>query len=62
MEAKFSERDDRGRLFVDCTECERGIIGKDKGSCACGLKHMKGHTGGCFNGELLKTLEVKENL
>lgn len=55
-EAKFSERDNRGHLSVDCTECKKGSQG-DK-SCASGSRIKKGHQGSCFNGELLEGLEV----
>ena len=57
--AKFSEKDSRGHVFVDCTECERGFNGSDKDKCSSGFKHKKGHKGGCFSGELLSVLEVQ---
>ena len=54
--AKFSERDNRGKLSVDCIECVRGSKG-DK-SCSAGWRIKKGHQGSCFNGELFSNLEV----
>ena len=56
--AKFSERDTRGMLSVDCSECERGGNGSDPDKCASGWKHKKGRRGACFMGTLLKGLEV----
>ncbi|MES0445037.1 MAG: hypothetical protein ABUJ92_00690 [Desulfobacterales bacterium] len=60
MEAKFSERDNRGALFVDCVECKRGHNGKDEDKCSAGSKHKKGHRGGCFSGTLIEGLEVTQ--
>lgn len=57
--AKFSEKDSRGHLFVDCAECERGGNGSDKDKCSCGWQVKKGKNGGCFSGTLLTGLEVK---
>lgn len=56
--AKFSEKDSRGMLCVDCTECERGRNGSDKDKCSSGYRYKKGHQGACFMGELIKGLEV----
>ncbi|MDA8428910.1 MAG: hypothetical protein M0T70_06600 [Geobacteraceae bacterium] len=58
MKAKYSERDSRGALFVDCSECERGGNGSDPDKCSSGWHHKKGRKGGCFMGALLKDLEV----
>lgn len=58
MKAKFSERDTRGMLFVDCSECDRGGNGTAVDKCASGWKHKKGRKGGCFMGTLLANLEV----
>jgi len=56
--AKFSERDNRGKLFVDCSECNRGGNGIVGDKCSSGWKIKKGRVGGCFIGELLPTLKV----
>ncbi|MEC6833014.1 hypothetical protein VXS06_14700 [Photobacterium toruni] len=56
--AKYSERDTRGHLCVDCFECERGINGNDPDKCSSGVRNKKGHMGSCFNGTLISSLEV----
>ena len=56
--AKYSFKDTRGALFVDCSECSRGGNGNDKDKCSSGWKHKKGNNGGCFIGELLPDLKV----
>ena len=58
MKAKFSILDTRGKLFVDCSECDRGGNGSDADKCAAGWKYKKGKKGGCFMGTLLEGLEV----
>jgi len=58
MKAKYSKKDTRGALQVDCSECERGGNGSDKDKCSCGWKIKKGNKGGCFCGTLLSNLEV----
>lgn len=55
----YSERDSKGRLYVDCTECQKGFNGYK--SCASGHRIQKGHTGGCFNGTLLTCYEDRPN-
>ncbi len=56
--AKYSEKDTKGKLFVDCSECERGGNGSDKDKCSSGWRHTKGRKGGCFIGTLLAGLEI----
>ncbi len=58
--AKFSNRDDKGRLYVDCSECERGGNGSDIDKCASGWRTRKGRKGGCFSGTLMAGLEVEK--
>ena len=58
--AKYSHRDTKGKLFVDCSECCRGGNGMDTNKCSCGWQVKRGKQGGCFCGELIPTLEVKE--
>lgn len=58
-QAKYSMRDDKGKLFVDCSECDRGGNGAAKDKCACGWRTKKGLQGGCFMGDLLPGMEVK---
>ena len=56
--ARFSERDNKGKLYVDCSECNRGGNGKEKDLCSCGWKIKTGRRGGCFLGTLLPGLEM----
>ncbi|NOR71603.1 MAG: hypothetical protein GQ532_18270 [Methylomarinum sp.] len=56
--AKYSEYDNRGNLYVDCSECDRGANGTDKDKCAAG-KYKRGNKGGCFLGTLLPELKMK---
>lgn len=56
--AKWSEKDNRGHLSVDCSECTRGGNGNAKDKCASGWKIKKGGMGSCFSGELIEGLEV----
>lgn len=59
-QAKYSERDNRGMLCVDCSECKRGGNGADKEKCSSGHRHKKGNKGACFMGELIDNLFVPE--
>jgi hypothetical protein len=54
--AKYSRKDSRGKLFIDCTECQKGHNG-DK-SCSAGWRTKKPNKGGCFCGELRDDLEL----
>jgi hypothetical protein len=56
----YSEPDNRGMIYVDCTECERGANGSDKDKCSAGWRYKKGGMGGCFAGTL--TPEIAERL
>lgn len=58
--AKHSEKDSRGHLNVDCSECTRGGNGQDKDKCSCGWQIKRGKQGSCFSGALLPGLFVKE--
>lgn len=49
----YSQYDNRGRLKVDCSECERGGNGSDKDKCVCGYKVKKPKNRGCFLGTLM---------
>ena len=54
--AKYSKKDTRGTLCVDCSECARGGNGNDENKCSSGWKIKKGNKGSCFCGELLPGL------
>ena len=56
--AKYSEKDSRGVLCVDCIECNRGPRGCDPDICAAGVKIKKGHQGSCFSGTLISGLTI----
>jgi len=51
--------DKKGNLYVDCTECERGINGKDIDSCSAGWKRKKAGRG-CFIGTIIKEIDLTE--
>jgi len=51
----YSEVDTRGKLSVDCSECDRGGNGSAVDKCSCGWKVKKPHKGACFLGDLLPT-------
>lgn len=49
----YSKVDNRGRVYVDCTECERGVNGQsDSDKCSCGWQRKRPGMG-CFCGDLL---------
>ncbi len=52
MSKKHSFTDKDGRLWVACSECNRGGNG-DK-SCACGARIKRFNGLGCFCGEVIK--------
>lgn len=56
--AKHSNKDSKGRLYVDCSECDRGGNGNAEDKCSCGWKVKKGKQGGCFLGILIDGLEA----
>lgn len=58
--AKHSFRDTKGKLCVDCSECERGGNGSAQDKCSCGWRIKRGKQGGCFMGDLLEGLEVSQ--
>jgi len=53
--------DNKGKLYVDCTECTRGHNGDDKDKCSSGWQHKKKHLFGCFLG-ILKSNVPREEL
>jgi len=56
--AKYSKKDTRGHLYVDCSECDYGGNGKDKDKCSSGWQYKRGNKGGCFLGKLQSDLEI----
>jgi hypothetical protein len=57
--AIYSQRDSRGVIFVDCSECERGANGSEKDKYSCGWRTKKGGKGGCFMGTLIPSVREK---
>ena len=47
--------DTKGKLWIACSECDRGGNGsdKDKDKCSCGHKVRKFNGLGCFGGNLM---------
>lgn len=58
--AKYSFYDSKGKLYVDCSECNRGGKGADKDKCSYGWRVKRGKQGGCFAGTLIEGLTVKK--
>ena len=56
--AKYSKRDSTGKLYVDCSECDRGGNGSATDKCSCGWQTKRGKQGGCFSGTLRNGLTV----
>jgi len=52
MKKLASFYDSNGKLYIDCTECEKGKNGSDSNKCSCGIRVKKPNQGGCFNGYL----------
>lgn len=59
--AKYSEYDSKGKLYVDCSECNLGGNGNDKDKCSAGWRVKKGRMGGCFCGTLIECLVMTDN-
>ena len=51
--------DNKGMLFIDCSECERGGNGSDIDKCSFGWKVKKTNKGGCFIGTIKKEIDLK---
>jgi len=49
-----SFKDTKDRLWVACSECNRGGNGTDKDKCSCGWQCKKFNGKGCFGGELIE--------
>lgn len=45
--------DSKGKLYIDCAECNRGGNGEDPEKCSCGHKVTKTQKAGCFIGVLM---------
>jgi hypothetical protein len=56
--AKHSKKDASGKLYVACSECDRGGNGSAKDKCSCGWQIKRGGKSGCFMGTLLSGLSV----
>lgn len=49
----YSIIDNRGKISIDCSECDRGGNGSDKDKCSCGWKVKKPKRGSCYIGLLM---------
>lgn len=49
----YSGIDTKGKLCVDCSECDRGGNGSDPDKCSCGHKIKKPKRCGCYIGILM---------
>lgn len=57
LRSKYSGKDSRGYIYIDCSECERGGNGSDIDKCSCGFRVKKGGNGLCFLGTLMSKYE-----
>jgi len=55
--ASFYDTNDK--LYVDCSECERGGNGSDDDKCSCGARIKQKNKGGCFCGILIPSVKNK---
>ena len=60
MKKIFSFYDNKGKLYVDCTECERGKNGSDKDKCSAGWKFKKPGVSGCFIGDIMSSIDLSK--
>jgi hypothetical protein len=58
MKKVASFYDNKGKLYVDCTECERGANGSDSDKCVAGWKYKKPNTAGCFIGTIIPSIDL----
>jgi len=54
-----SNKDDGGKLWIACSECNRGGNGEDKDKCSSGWRIKRWNHLGCFLGTLIKKLSGK---
>lgn len=52
--------DNKGKLYVDCTECERGKNGNDEDKCSAGWRIKKPKSGGCFIGTIMLDIDLSK--
>lgn len=56
----YSFYDNKGKLYIDCTECNRGVNGDDIDKCSAGVRIKKPQMGGCFIGDILPTVDLSK--
>lgn len=56
IKPKGSFKDSKGKLCVDCAECQRGGNGDQDCGAGCGHKRIK--KGSCFSGQLMDKYEI----
>mgnify|MGYP000954766861 FL=1 len=57
IKPKSSFLDCKGKLYIDCAECEIGGNGNDPNKCSNGWNQKKIRRGGCYNGILMSEFE-----
>jgi hypothetical protein len=60
MAKLHSFKDNKGKLWTACSECERGGNGSDPDKCSCGWKAKRFNGLGCFIGSPME--KVKKEL
>ena len=60
MKKIYSFYDNKNKLYVDCTECNRGVNGADPDKCSAGFKCKRPNHGGCFIGEILSSIPLSQ--
>lgn len=60
MKKVASFYDNKGKLYVDCTECTRGHFGDDVDKCSAGWRCKKPNQSGCFIGTILPDIDLSK--
>lgn len=53
-----SFKDNKGKLWTACSECERGGNGSDTDKCSCGWKIKRFNGLGCFIGTPMEKVKT----
>ena len=60
MKKVHSFYDNKGKLYVDCTECNRGANGNDVDKCSAGWRYKKPNQSGCFIGDIMPDIDLSK--
>ena len=55
-----SFRDTKNKLWIACSECERGGNGKNINKCCAGGNIKRFNNLGCFMGDLMEKYKIKK--